>query len=75
MKKVHLLDGQTFQDGGPQAEQARRRHVLGRAIDAIGAIGGVTKTPLNSALQTPANPGVLDPAYAVLKDTCLSHGD
>jgi hypothetical protein len=45
------------------------------AIGAIGAIGGVTKTPPKFALQTPANSGVLDPAYAVLKDTCLSHGD
>lgn len=43
------------------------------AIGAIGAIGGVTKTPPKFALQTPANPGVPDPAFAVLKDTRENH--
>ena len=73
MKKVHLLDDQTFQDGGPQADQARRRQIPSWAIGAIGAIGAVTKTPPKFALQNPANPGVSDPAFAVLKDTRENH--
>lgn len=43
------------------------------AIGPIGAIGAVTKTPSNPALQNTANPGVPDPAFAVLKDTSENH--
>ena len=47
----------------PKADQARRERV-----------GGRDKTPPNSALQNPANPGLPEPASTVLKDTSENHG-
>jgi len=48
----------------PKADQARRER-----------FGGRYKNPLKSGLQNPANPGLPEPVFGVLKDTPENHKD
>lgn len=70
---IDLVNQKIRRRGRRPTKHARTRAGPGRATDAIGANGAVTKTPLFLLLQNPANPGLPDPAPAVLKDTRENH--